>query len=135
MIFHIKTIKVFFIKNLIFNLHQQLYFVWLKKNDRIFFLILKTRQWRFNFTKKKCLSKFSQSDSSVLFFKTKFQKCFQKNDEITVISSFFPLIDVVNTAHKILNTSTKMKNFETIKKLILSFKKLFVINKKMNESF
>ena len=69
------------------------------------------------------------------FLKQDFKNIRNSFDEIAVISSFFPFIDVVDTAHKIFDTSAKVKNFKTIKKLILSFKKLFMINKKTNESF
>ena len=52
LIFLIKIIGVFLIKNLIFDLHWQIFLFNQKKNNRIFFSVLKTRQWRFNFKKK-----------------------------------------------------------------------------------
>ena len=136
-IFHIKTIKIFFIKNLIFDLHQQLILFNQKKTIvLLFFFILKTRQWRFNSTRKKNVyQNFHKMIQMFYFLKQDFKNVHNSFDEIIIISSFFLFVNVVNMTHKILDTPTKIKNFKTIKKFILSFKKLFVINKKMNESF
>ena len=61
-----KNNKGFFHKTSHFQFASTTYFAQLKKNDRKFFFILKTRQWRFNFIKKKMFIK--------IF--TKWFKCF-----------------------------------------------------------